>query len=585
MKIEKEPVKRYKDHRYVINAYNTKSNLIAGVEDRETRIDIWKYENNDYRYLTTLDKHCGVIKTICFSNDGELLISGSVTKEIKVWDLKDDNFKVKQTLTTEKNDVTGLKISDDKSTFISIDSDERLIIWKTHKKKYITGKKKKKNYRDVYYKHNEFNKFPYPFNFLTVDKNSLIITINTQSHIFYDISLNEYKNVDKINLAIEEHKKKIHNVKEHDMEEIIIKDKQKPKYNDDPKIQENDKKDSYYITTHTEEDERIITEINQFRENINKRPFHGIKKISDTPIRHKTSGSVEIIVGLDFGTSNTKIAYRRYPTNEVKPIIFNHKGLMQENYFLPSLAVFRNDNKLLLGLDAAKYLKDYPQNNGIYDFKMLFASEVDNSMNDNEQIVSMKKRLNSELNDIILKRFNDKVFRFIVVSYLSYAMKEARNYISKELPNRILDITYNVCIPVDYVNNNIILKEFKKLLATSEFIEREHYEIHNDLEFIDLVYRNIEYDENKSRVFDVPETVAEVASYTKSTSLKEGLHAIIDFGAGTTDISIFNVKNPRQDDQIIAFYSSRIINQGFREIDVLKSKRKTKEIREYLTLL
>jgi len=586
IKIEEvESIKRFDDQKYVLKVFNKESNLLAGVEDRENRIDIWRYDNNDYQFLSTLDKHCGIVKSLCFSIDGEILLSGSVTKEIKVWSMKDENFKVKQTLPEYKNAVIDLQMSIDKKSFISIDRDDNLIIWKTHQKMQRFGKKKKKIYRDEFYNYCEINKFSYPFNLLTVNENTIIIRINNQSYILFDTISNKFKNTNEIDTAIEKYKIK--------RDELINKKNVMPitkvsnvsQTKPDISHKKILKTDSEPEKIKTEEDFKINAEIIEFQKNISILSAPEQKKKIFSPIRRKTTETVDIIVGLDFGTSNTKIAYRRISTDQVKPILFNHKSPKHENYFLPSIVVFRNDGNLLLGLDAAKYLNNNPEKNGIYNFKMLFVSEIDNSLNNNENIKLMKKKLKPEFNNKILKQFNNKKFRFIVISYLAYAMREAREKIKKELPNRFLDISFNICIPVDYVNNNIVSDEFQKLIASSEFIEREHYEKHNNFEYLDLVYRNIAYDENHTRVFDIPETVAEVASYTTSSSIKEGLHTIIDFGAGTTDISIFNIKNPRKENQKFAFYSSHIINYGFRRVDFLKEMNKADEIEKYIYFL
>ena len=577
-----ETVKRFKDSKYVVEASNKESNLIAGVEDRENRIDIWRYENNNYQFLSTLDKHCGIVKSLCFSNDGEMLISGSVTKEIKVWSLHDDNFKVKQTLSEEKNAVIDLKISNDKKSIISIDRDDNLIIWKTHQKMHRSGKKKKKIYIDEFYNYYEIIKFSYPFSLLTINDNSIMITISNQSYLLFDTISNEFKNINEIDSEIEKYQEKRDELINKKIVKPISKDIEVRKAKTDitpHKILETDCEPE---EVKTKEDYKINAEILEFRKNIGKLSVPEQKKKIFSPIRRKTTETVDIIVGLDFGTSNTKMVYRRSSTDKVTPIIFKHKLQNFENYFLPSIVAFENNSKLLLGLDAAKYINNNPNKKGIYNFKMLFVSEIDLSLNDNENIKLMKDGFNDQFDNKTLSSFNDKKFRYIVISYLAYAMREARLKIAKELPNRILDISFNICIPVDYADKNIVLNEFQKLLASAEFIERIYYEKHNNFEFIDLVYRNINYDAIHTRVFDIPETVAEVASYTTSASIKKGLHALIDFGAGTTDISIFNIKNPRDKNQKFAFYSSHIINYGFRKVDDLRLLNENVKIKDYL---
>jgi hypothetical protein len=81
------------------------------------------------------------------------------------------------------------------------------------------------------------------------------------------------------------------------------------------------------------------------------------------------------------------------------------------------------------------------------------------------------------------------------------------------------------------------------------------------------------YQENpESRVFGIPEAVAEIASYLKSLEKIEGLHAIIDFGAGTTDVCIFNLRGQMgfKDEALTSFwYAARNIPWGMVNIERL----------------
>src|SRR5690606_40090411 len=42
----------------------------------------------------------------------------------------------------------------------------------------------------------------------------------------------------------------------------------------------------------------------------------------------------------------------------------------------------------------------------------------------------------------------------------------------------------------------------------------------------------------------VPEFVAQIAGYLRSTRVREGLHALVDIGSGTLDVATFNVVLP-----------------------------------------
>ena len=71
------------------------------------------------------------------------------------------------------------------------------------------------------------------------------------------------------------------------------------------------------------------------------------------------------------------------------------------------------------------------------------------------------------------------------------------------------------------------LNVFLNILAWAELIDRE-WQKSSDPD---------------ARVFAVPEAVAQVACYFSSLQRESGLHAIIDIGSGTTDVSIFNLQD------------------------------------------
>ena len=61
-----------------------------------------------------------------------------------------------------------------------------------------------------------------------------------------------------------------------------------------------------------------------------------------------------IQVGLDFGTSTTKIAYRQVnPRGQVRPLIFDHGLEGVPAFGLPTLAMVASDGRLLVGEEAA----------------------------------------------------------------------------------------------------------------------------------------------------------------------------------------------------------------------------------------
>lgn len=304
-------------------------------------------------------------------------------------------------------------------------------------------------------------------------------------------------------------------------------------------------------------------------------------------------------VGLDFGTSNTKIAYsllgiRRPQKN---PILFNNKLDVYPDFCLPSVAAVNDQNKLIFGIEAAQFLSNKSWDEGLRRLKVVVAGRHNNNFRDELTENQFHEYLEKHLNT------NSISPEQITSMYLAYAIYIARKEITNSLKSNDLDLMFNICIPIDHVQNNKVRFVFEKILAWAEIIEKEwtiQGESFDPLEFSTKVESKAKYgaktnsfarEDQDARVFAVPESVAEIASYLYSSNRQSGMHALIDLGAGTTDISIFNLNREtnntfwysagnipdgtnRIEKKIIDYINERENNNMCRLIDVLKILRK-----------
>jgi len=246
-------------------------------------------------------------------------------------------------------------------------------------------------------------------------------------------------------------------------------------------------------------------------------------------------------VGLDFGTSSTKIVYSQLGRRLSRPIDFNHNLPNYPNYCLPSLAAIDRRGRLLLGIDAAKFLSNKEWDSGLQRFKVIVAGKHD-------------PRFEDPLTNHNFYKYRDKngydhTFspERLTAVYLAYAMKECREIIEMypEYMDVELDIAFNICMPIDHIENDRVKTVFEKVFAWAELIERDWRKCGKGFDPVKSSYKleNKIVEEDK-RVYAVPEAVAAMASYLVSLRKEAGLHAIIDLGAGTTDVSICNLLIP-----------------------------------------
>jgi hypothetical protein len=288
-----------------------------------------------------------------------------------------------------------------------------------------------------------------------------------------------------------------------------------------------------------------------------------VSKLPESALIRVSREKVRIQVGLDFGTSSTKVAFSRYQRRRTQVVNFNHNLPFYPKYCLPSVAADRR-GRLVLGAEAASLLMDEPWDSGFRRFKMMVAGNADSKYQDNFTEENFHKYRMSHGYDESLTPER------ITAVYVAYVMYQANRIISGmlEFSGSAIEFDFNICMPIDHIENVAVKMAFERIFKWAEAI----YKIWLIREeSLDPIKASSEFENNlesseESRVFAVPEAVAEVASYLVSLRRKEGIHAIIDFGAGTTDISVFNYMNPFGEGKS-TWYSARNIPQGTIEIE------------------
>jgi len=252
---------------------------------------------------------------------------------------------------------------------------------------------------------------------------------------------------------------------------------------------------------------------------------------------------------LDFGTSSTKIAYRitKGGLPQVIPMVFPAKyALAAEPYCLPNLAAVDDEGTLLVGAEASTELQTEPWDRGMRRVKVLVAGEVDGRFQD------AGARDAFERESLRLPGTREWRPCDLMATMVAYQMEFVRSQLTEEYPNNELNINFNLCVPIDHVENNDVLAAYRRIADVAQRLEHEYlgrYQASGDhLECAAILFdeeTGIEPEERRVHLF--PEAVAQVATYMASLQARSGLHALIDFGAGTTDFSIFILVDPRSD--------------------------------------
>ena len=282
------------------------------------------------------------------------------------------------------------------------------------------------------------------------------------------------------------------------------------------------------------------------------------------PLIRPKREKVYLQIGIDFGTSSTKIVYSQLSKAGAHAISFNHKLPHYPDYCLPSIAAIDKSGRLLLGTEAARALANERWDKGFQRFKVIVAGNCDELFED-----AVTCKMFFDYRDSCNGLESNFTAERLTAIYLAYAMNLARNYLKNlsEYQNSDLDLTFNICMPIDHIENNLVRTTFNDLFAWAEAIESIWQRKGGSFDVLNASHEceGATHD-TTCRTFAVPEAVAEVASYLSSLRRREGLHAVIDFGAGTTDVSIFRLR-VTAGEMVSDWYAARNIPRGTANIE------------------
>lgn len=279
----------------------------------------------------------------------------------------------------------------------------------------------------------------------------------------------------------------------------------------------------------------------------------------------------DYLIGLDFGTSQTKVCLLNINT-DVREFIKFHN----ESYFIPSLIVKKADNTFSYGYEDEIGIK--------YRYFKMAAAE------DDDLIQITNEDLNGNIENGTIDDYRKYSTNFeikpeiLVILYLTYIylfIKKQKTKQSKQNLGGLLgkflgnnsttDNTYsiNMGIPTDWNNPNHIKRKIKfqsLLIASVElsnqfdnleiFINTKERELLQAINIINENHlRQLTNKELKEKDYLInewlfkyklsvfPESAAGVNYLLKTERLANGYYATLDIGAGTSDIAIFQVTN------------------------------------------
>lgn len=278
-----------------------------------------------------------------------------------------------------------------------------------------------------------------------------------------------------------------------------------------------------------------------------------------------------IQVGLDFGTSATKVMYRELAVAErkVRLLRFDHGLSEYPDFCLPSLVTFDRNGQLFLGDAAAVKNKTLGWGSGLSRLKMLVAGAVDERYLDSAWRQRFDEHIRLALGDA-----DACTPDALAATYLAAVMRRVRRQLQREYGGDSLDLVFNTCVPVDQSERTPVVKAFERILSVALELESQESGNSTATAWMERAMRRLPevvYDpaDDQQRIFLMPEAVATAAGYVVSVRRKTGIHAVVDIGAGTTDVSICLLTLARVGGATTEWYAARSIPMGAARIEAM----------------
>lgn len=248
-----------------------------------------------------------------------------------------------------------------------------------------------------------------------------------------------------------------------------------------------------------------------------------------------------IYVGIDFGTSRTKVSFNNESEGRYEPLSFKHlqpTGYQSidliDEYAIPSL-VRHNKEQLQYGYNAL--------------------------IGQGELHTYFKQKLLNEAKP-------DYFTQQICAGFLAYIMKIAKDQILS-LTNAKMDdkFVFSVCLPVERMNRSTVARRFESILKHAKrLMENDSFNSLPGLAASAFFPDSDNVRDDNTRTAIVPESIAEVLDFCNRKA-RNKLYALYDFGAGTTDLTIFYYNTSKGQAEII---EAQVLNRGYSYIDKLK---------------
>jgi hypothetical protein len=263
----------------------------------------------------------------------------------------------------------------------------------------------------------------------------------------------------------------------------------------------------------------------------------------------KAEGARTVWVGLDFGTQNTKVAFRDGEMDDHSVLLETNPAAKGIARFMMAPSIGIHGKKLAFSLKHSADTPSWKHALSTY-YGITYAA-------DNKAIESWLGRAQCQCS-LLSCRSHEELVIFFTSLHLAFILSQVGSLITDYYKNNDItdELAFRVfmCAPVAALEEQLSQLVFQDTLTIAD-------QIHGLLDFdagevsLDEAVRAFDKVRNLGILVDqhicrrarvVPEVTAEIASYAQSRSAREGVYALVDVGAGTLDLNVFKIVHPTQ---------------------------------------
>lgn len=293
-----------------------------------------------------------------------------------------------------------------------------------------------------------------------------------------------------------------------------------------------------------------------------------------------------INLGVDLGTSFSKVVWRRIGGENSYPVCFGKNRQKLTNYLVPS-TVSLDKTKVICGVDSEV---NFAPLFSLANFKMCLACESDKNGDCSVEKCSLTKWHLKFFKPVLENDEAAFTNSFFLAKLLAAAKKSIIAQLEASGLSQPLTIkwTANFSVPEKYIEKSDVADSFETVfkiawLMAAVFVEKPDLTERKSVFQIYSTAKNLAEELTiKNRPFDCfpySEVGAEVASVVKTS--KEGLYAFDDIGAGTIDASVFRFSKNDGETKFIS-YAVDIFKLGAAHIETRANRQFTRNSARWL---